>query len=47
MIGELVADAANGKLTLPVDGIYPLEEIAAAVKASGEPGRRGKVVLRP
>ena len=47
MIGELVADAANGKLTLPVDGIYPLEEIAAAVKASGEPGRKGKVVLRP
>jgi len=47
MIGELVADAANGKLTLPVDGIYPLEEIAAAVKASGEPGRQGKVVLRP
>lgn len=46
MLGELVADAAAGKLRLPVDGIYPLADIAAAVKASAEPGRKGKVVLK-
>ncbi|TNC49163.1 zinc-binding dehydrogenase [Rubellimicrobium rubrum] len=47
MVGELVQDAAAGRLALPVSGTYPLQEIAEAVKASGEAGRSGKVVLTP
>jgi NADPH:quinone reductase-like Zn-dependent oxidoreductase len=47
MMEELVRDAARGKLDLAVDGVYGIADIAAAVKASGEPGRKGKVVLRP
>ena len=47
MVGELVQDAAAGRLELPVGGTYPLQEIAEAVRASGEAGRTGKVVLTP
>lgn len=47
MVGELVRDAAEGRLDLPVGGIYPLDDIAAAVRASGEAGRTGKIVLKP
>lgn len=46
MLGELVSLAAQGELDLPVDGVFELDQIAEAVKASDEPGRRGKVVLR-
>lgn len=46
MLGELVEAAASGSLKLPVDGVFGLDEIADAVRASGEPGRKGKVVLR-
>lgn len=46
MLGELVTLAAKGELDLPVDGVFDLEQIAEAVKASDEPGRKGKVVLR-
>lgn len=46
LLEEVVADAASGKLTLPVDAIFPLDQIAEAVSASNEPGRKGKVVLR-
>lgn len=45
-IGELVTAAASGKLTLEVDGIYGLDQARAAMRASGEPGRKGKVALR-
>lgn len=47
MVGELVRDAAEGRLELPVGGIYPLEDIAGAVRATREPGRAGKIVLKP
>ena len=46
MIGELVTSAAKGELELPVDGVFALDQIAEAVEASGEPGRKGKVVLK-
>lgn len=46
MIGELVTLAAKGELNLPVDGVFGLDQIADSVIASGEPGRKGKVVLR-
>lgn len=46
MIGELVTAAAKGELKLGVDGIYDLAEARAAARASGEPGRRGKVAIR-
>ncbi len=46
-LGELVQDVAAGRLDLPVDGIYPLQDIAEAVRATGQPGRKGKVVLAP
>ena len=45
-IGELVVAAATGRLKLDVDGIYGLEQARDAMRASGEPGRKGKVALR-
>ncbi len=47
MLGELVQDAAAGRLDLPVGGVYSLQDIAEAVRATREPGRKGKVVLGP
>jgi len=45
--GELLQLAGRGGLSLPVDGVFGLAEVAAAAKASLEPGRNGKVLLRP
>lgn len=47
LMGELVSGIASGALTLPVEQVYPLEDIAAAARANFEPGRAGKVLLRP
>lgn len=47
LMGELVEGIAAGTLTLPVEEVYPLEEIADAARANEAPGRRGKVMLRP
>jgi NADPH2:quinone reductase len=47
MIGELVRMAATGELKLPVEKAFPLAEAAAAARASAEPGRTGKIALRP
>ena len=47
LMGELVAGITSGVVTLPVEEVYPLEEISAAARASAEPGRRGKILLRP
>ena len=44
---ELFARLQDGTLTLPVAGVYGLDDIAGAVAASGEAGRVGKVLLRP
>ena len=46
-MGELVRGIAAGTLTLPVEKVYALEDIADAARANGAPGRRGKVLLRP
>jgi NADPH:quinone reductase-like Zn-dependent oxidoreductase len=47
LMGELVAGLGSGALTLPVEKVYALEEIADAARANAEPGRRGKILLRP
>lgn len=47
MVGELVQDAATGRLDLPIGGTYLLQDIAEAVRATRELGRKGKVVLAP
>ena len=47
LVGELIQRAANGELRLPVDAIYPLEDVAQAAAESLRPGRNGKVLLRP
>ena len=47
LLGELVSDAAAGRLDLPVGGTYRLEEVAEAVRATRRPGRPGKIVLTP
>jgi NADPH2:quinone reductase len=47
LMGELVTGIASGALTLPVEKVYALDDIAAAARANGEPGRRGKILLRP
>ena len=47
LMGELVTGIGSGALTLPVEKVYGLDEIADAARANGEPGRRGKILLRP
>ena len=46
LLGELVTAAAKGELELPVEEVFGLDQVVDAVKASGEPGRKGKVALR-
>jgi len=47
LVGELIQRAASGELRLPVQAVFGLDAIGDAVRASGMPGRRGKVLLRP
>ena len=47
LVGELLQRAAGGELTLPVEQVFALDDIAAAVKAGAGSGRNGKVLLRP
>lgn len=47
MVGEIVSAAAAGKLPLDVAEIVPLERIAEAADAAAQPGRKGKVLVRP
>ena len=46
LIGELVTLAAQGKLPLPVGGIFDLADAAKAMDAAQVPGRAGKILLR-
>lgn len=46
LLGELVRDAAAGKLVLDIEAAYPISEVAEAARASGEPGRKGKIAIR-
>ena len=47
LIREIITLVAQGKLDLPVSQIFPLEQIADASRLNFEPGRVGKVMLRP
>jgi NADPH:quinone reductase-like Zn-dependent oxidoreductase len=47
LVGELLKRAASGELTLPVEQIFALDDIAQAAKAGAGSGRNGKVLLRP
>lgn len=47
LMGELVTGLGSGALTLPVEKVYALDEIADAARHNAEPGRRGKILLRP
>lgn len=47
MMAKLIGLAETGKLKLPVDAIYPLNDVKNAVKASLQSSRKGKVLLRP
>ena len=38
---------ADGTINLPVSSVHALDDITDAVRASGEAGRVGKVLLRP
>lgn len=46
LLGELVADAASGKLVLEIEAAYSIDDVAKAAAASGEPGRKGKIAIR-
>ena len=46
LLGELVRDAATGKLKLDIEAAYPISEVAEAARASGEPGRKGKIAIK-
>lgn len=46
LLGELVTSAAKGELELPIEAVFDIDQIAAAAKASGEPGRKGKIAIR-
>lgn len=45
LLGELIADAASGKLKMPVEKTFLIDAVAVAVAASGEPGRKGKIAI--
>ncbi|MDM7255598.1 MAG: zinc-binding dehydrogenase, partial [Paracoccus sp. (in: a-proteobacteria)] len=47
LMRELIGLVASGGLTLPVDGIFGLDQITQAVRASLASGKSGKVLLRP
>lgn len=47
LIREIITLVAQGKLDLPVSQIFGLEQIADASRLNFEPGRVGKVMLRP
>ncbi|WP_338081643.1 zinc-binding dehydrogenase [Agrobacterium leguminum] len=47
LIGELLQLVAAGKLKLPVEGVFSLDQIADAVTTSLTPGKTGKVLLKP
>lgn len=46
MIGELSKLIGDGVLSLPVDAVFELRDVAAAMEAAERAGRAGKVLLR-
>lgn len=47
LIGELIQRVLGGTLKLPTEAIYDLGDAAQAAAASLQPGRKGKVLLKP
>lgn len=47
LFGELFERLHQGALTLPVEATYSFDEVRAAAAANSEPGRSGKILLRP
>lgn len=47
LLGELIQRTITGELLLPVEAIYDLADAAQAAAASLQPGRKGKVLLKP
>jgi NADPH:quinone reductase len=47
LLGELMQRILGGELKLPTEAIYDLADAAQAAAASLQPGRNGKVLLKP
>lgn len=47
LYGRLAEDIRTGRLKVDVDGVYGIDDIAAAVAHAGRGGRDGKVLVRP
>ena len=47
LITELIQRIVGGELKLPAEAIYDLGDAAQAATASLQPGRKGKVLLKP
>ncbi len=47
LMGELIKHLGSGALTLPVEATYSFHEAGIAAQANSEPGRSGKIMLRP
>ncbi|WP_278257962.1 hypothetical protein [Nocardioides convexus] len=47
LFGELVQRIGDGSLTLPVDRVYSFDDVRDAAAANFEPGRSGKILLKP
>lgn len=47
LIGELLQRVMAGELKLPAEAIFDLKDAAQAAAASLQPGRKGKVLLKP
>lgn len=47
MIGELIGLILSGALSLPIEAIHPLSDVAQAAAAAMAGGRRGKILLQP
>ena len=46
-MAEVLQWASAGKLSAHVHAVYPLEQIAAALKALANREAKGKILLRP
>lgn len=47
LIGEVIRGVGDGSVTLPVAAVHSFDEASRAVRANFEPGRVGKLLLRP
>lgn len=47
LIGEIFTRVSDGSLSLPVSAVYSFDDAATAARENFEPGRVGKLLLRP